>query len=79
MNNIKIINILGYVKCKESKDSDFIVGNYYPILSYNNGVNIIGESQEIIYVFHNYGDEMIMVNANGRCVDDKDREVVMGE
>lgn len=79
MNNIKIINILGYVKCKESKNADFIVGNYYPILSYNNGVNIMGESQEIIYTFFNFGDELVMVSAGCRSVNETDRQVVMGE
>ena len=70
--NTKVINVLGYVQCKESEDPDFIVDKYYPILSFNNGVSILGESQEFIRLFHNIGDNL-------ETVDNKSLKVVMSK
>lgn len=51
---------LEYVKCTKTIDDKFIVGKYYPIISYNNGCSILGELKDgdfyLTEALHNYGD-----------------------
>ena len=70
-------NIFSKVECVENGGSGrFEKGKKYPIVSTNNGLNIVDEIGDII-LFHNYGDEIIAVDDVEQMI--KQKQTIMKE
>lgn len=60
---------LKYVKCLKTNNSrNFIVGKYYPIIDYNNGITMLGEKTRNTYfqseILFSYFDNTISNEEN---------------